>query len=123
MTVIDGATGNPTFIGVEAGPTAIAINSVTNTIYVANSGGPGLVSIINGKTNQSTYVNAGKGPRSLAVNPVTNKVYVANFDGNTVTAIDGGTNATTTIPVGETPTFRSGGYRNQQDLRHQFLEQ
>jgi YVTN family beta-propeller protein len=37
------------------------------------------------------------------VNPVTNKIYVANQFANTVTAIDGATNVTTSVAVGEVP--------------------
>ncbi len=39
----------------------------------------------------------------MAVNSVTNKIYVANEFGNTVTVIDGATNNTTTVSVGQDP--------------------
>ena len=39
----------------------------------------------------------------VAVNPITNRIYVANEFSNTVTAIDGATNAMTAIPVGTRP--------------------
>ena len=39
------------------------------------------------------------------MNPVTNKIYVAN-SGGTVTVIDGATNSTTTVTVGEVPVGR-----------------
>ena len=44
-------------------------------------------------------VPVGTTPFSLAVNPVTNKIYVANAGSNTVTVIDGATNAAITLPV------------------------
>src|ERR1700730_8343972 len=48
-------------------------------------------------------VAAGSQPQAVAVNPVTNKIYVANFKGNSVTVIDGATNATVTVTVGSQP--------------------
>lgn len=48
-------------------------------------------------------ISVGQDPVAIAVNPVTNKIYVANNADNTVTTIDGATNATTTIPVCTAP--------------------
>jgi DNA-binding beta-propeller fold protein YncE len=36
VTVIDGATNNTTTVAVGSYPQAVAVNSVTNQIYVAN---------------------------------------------------------------------------------------
>jgi YVTN family beta-propeller protein len=48
-------------------------------------------------------VGVGAVPRFAAVNPVTNKTYVVNSNSNTVTVIDGATNATTTVNTGNSP--------------------
>jgi DNA-binding beta-propeller fold protein YncE len=56
-------------------PDAIAVNSVTNKVHVANSGGT--VTVIDGATNATTTV-AVSSPVAIAVDSVTNKVYVAN---------------------------------------------
>jgi YVTN family beta-propeller protein len=48
-------------------------------------------------------VGAGTNPDAVAVNPVTNKIYVANYSNNSVTVIEGATNATTTVGVGSSP--------------------
>jgi YVTN family beta-propeller protein len=45
----------------------------------------------------------GDAPQATAVNPVTNKIYVANQLGNSVTVIDGATNATIPVTVGTNP--------------------
>ena len=103
---------------VGANPTAIAVNSSTNKIYVADcippSGGiggrgtPGTVTVIDGATNTTTTVPAGICPTAVAVNSVTNKIYVANFgfssvtcgscfDYGSITVIDGAANAGVTI--------------------------
>ena len=49
--------------------------------------------------------SVGKDPESIAVNPATNRVYVANSGSNSVTVIDGATNAVvgSPIPVGVGP--------------------
>jgi YVTN family beta-propeller protein len=49
-------------------------------------------------------VTVGAGPEAIAVNPATNRIYVANATDNTVTVIDGATNATTTVPTGTAPS-------------------
>ncbi len=111
VTVIDGATNMTATVPVGNGPFSLALNSVTNKIYVVNrncttapvSCGSGSVTVIDGATNSTTTVPAGLEPLSLTVNPVTNKIYVANFRSNTVMVIDGVTNATTTVPVGPGP--------------------
>ncbi len=83
-------------------PSAIAVNSVTNQIYVA-SDMDNVVTVINGATNTTTTVPVGRYPHDIAVNSVTNKIYVPNVRDNTVTVIDGVTLATSTVPVGSAP--------------------
>ena len=105
--MIDGATNSTTAtVGAGSHPRAVAVNPVTNQIYVANCGsecggsGNGNVTVIDGATNSTTTVTDPNAtyPSAVAVNPVTNKIYVANcsYSGN-VTVIDGATNATTTV--------------------------
>ncbi len=55
----------------------MAVNPVTNKIYVVNNYSDS-VTVIDGATNSTATVSAGRGPYAVAVNPVTNKVYVAN---------------------------------------------
>jgi YVTN family beta-propeller protein len=55
-------------------------------------------------------VQVGNASSYIVANPATNKVYVTNFGtsgafGNTVTVIDGATDATTTVTVGSRPEF------------------
>lgn len=83
-------------------PIGVAVNLVTNKIYVANYLSDN-VTVIDGATNTTTTVAAGTGPVAAAVNPVTNKIYVANQDSDNVTVIDAATNATATVPVGTYP--------------------
>jgi YVTN family beta-propeller protein len=80
------------------GPRSVAVNPVTNKIYVPNYGSNN-VTVIDGATNSTTTVtdpNA-NAPLAVVVNPVTNKIYVVNFGSNNVTVIDGATNSTTTV--------------------------
>jgi len=64
-------------------------------------------------------VHVGSYPQALVVDPVRNKIYVANNFGHSVTMIDGATNATSTIQVGQGPGHCSERC-NQQDLYGQF---
>jgi hypothetical protein len=87
----------------------LALNPITNKIYVTNVGRGSLlgtsVTVINGATNETTQIATGRNPTGVAVNPVTNKIYVEHLIGESgsVTAIDGVTNATTDVSVGFDP--------------------
>ena len=108
VSVVDGKTHAITTVPSGPSPVAVAVDEVTNKIYVANQGGlyggeislgNGNITVIDGVTNTTTTVvdpNA-KFPCSLAVNPSTNKVYVRNWGSSNVTVIDGITNSTATV--------------------------
>jgi YVTN family beta-propeller protein len=85
-------------------PAAVAVNPVTDKVYVANANSNS-VTVIDGATNAvASTVPVGTNPAAVAVNPVTDEVYVANFGSNTVTVIDGATNAVaSTVAVGTNP--------------------
>ena len=85
-----------------ADPYAIAVNPVTNMIYVASIT-KNIVTVINGATNQTAIVSVGASPVAIDIDTSTNKVFVANQQGSSVTEIDGATNATTTIALHGTP--------------------
>ena len=102
VTVIDGASNATTTVSVGNSPIAVALNPVTNKIYVADYYSAN-VTVIDGATNSTTTVSTGTLPRAVAVNPVTNKIYVANYSSNTVTVIDGATNSTTTVSADGNP--------------------
>ena len=99
MGVID--ANNLAFTPISAAvskPTAVAVNPVTNKVYVAFDG---QVVVIDGATNALSFIAsgvAGSGPVSIGVNVITNKIYVPNANG-TMTVIDGDTNATTTVAI------------------------
>jgi DNA-binding beta-propeller fold protein YncE len=122
VTVIDGATNNTVSVNVGFAPVAVAVNAMTNKIYVANTCGndascnthTGTVTVIDGATLATQNVTVGSSPQGVAVNSVTNKIYVVNGCGNdascqtlsgTVTVIDGPTLATTTVVVGISPSI------------------
>ena len=103
--LISGATNTViSTVTVGNGPMAVAVNSVTNQVYVANESGSN-VTVIDGATNtMTTAVTVGNAPDAVAVNPVTNQVYVANQLSDNVTVINGATNTVTTaVTVGSFP--------------------
>ena len=65
---------------------AIAVNQVSNKIYVVNNS-DNTVTMIDGSTNTIAKVNTGNFPLAVAVNPVANKAYVVNGSDNSVTEI------------------------------------
>ena len=102
ITVIDGATNSTTTVTVGNAPSGVAVNPITNKVYVANQN-DATVSVIDGATNNATSVATGNLPQSVAVNPVTGQVFVANGSDNTVAVIQGPANATTLVSVGTKP--------------------
>lgn len=93
-----------TTVNVGSGPVAIAVNTTTNMIYVANSAANTLT-VINGSTNTVvTTITVGTQPRAVLVNPSTNKIYVANALDDTIQVINGATNTTiATLVSGDEP--------------------
>ncbi|MFK0039633.1 FG-GAP-like repeat-containing protein [Paenarthrobacter sp. NPDC090517] len=79
-------------------PSNLAVNPVTNKIYVPNKDSQ-TVSVIDGATNQPKVLITRPNPETAVVNSKTNKIYVGHSDGY-VTVIDGATNAFTTIQTG-----------------------
>jgi len=102
-----GESGGTVMANVSTGddPSAIAVNPVTNKVYIANctytfmSCSTKTVTVIDGATNETTQLSVGVYPYAVAVNPVTNKVYAAG-GGINVAVIDGYTNEMTTVAAG-----------------------
>ncbi len=101
VTVIEGESLATTSVTVGQYPVDVAINAVTNKIYVACE--IGTVTVIDGATNETTDVAAGKEPFAVAVNPVANEIYAVNGQSNNVTVIDGRDLSTITVGVGNDP--------------------
>jgi YVTN family beta-propeller protein len=92
-----GATGlhaSGAAISVGLGPVAVAVNPVTNKVYVAPSGSS-TVTVIHGATHTTATVNVGGQSTAIAVNPATNKVYVVTPSLATLAVIDGATDRVT----------------------------
>ena len=85
-------------------PVALAVNSSTGRIYVANAESDN-VSVIDGAAGTViATIPVGSTPRGIAVDAVANRVYVANSGSNEVTVIDGeGNEVVTTVAVGKEP--------------------
>jgi YVTN family beta-propeller protein len=75
---------------VGANPVAVAVNPVTNKVYVANSDSD-TVTVVNAETGATATIAVGDRPFWVAVNVDSNTVYVANRNSSNVTIIDGAT--------------------------------
>src|SRR5438445_4013691 len=87
LTLLDGSTNSVVAKPLNDSITSVAVNPVTNKIYVAD-GTLGQIVVIDGSTN--TIIN--KIPESvsyMAVNPDTNKIYAVLY--SSVSVIDGAT--------------------------------
>ena len=74
-------TTNKLITNIEIGitPVALAINPVTNIIYVANYG-DNSISVIDGQTNKViARYSLGFTPVALAINPVTSRIFIADY--------------------------------------------
>jgi DNA-binding beta-propeller fold protein YncE len=127
ISVIDTATCNsrstqgcatiPPTIKVGNAPTAIAVDPVTDTVYVVDSGNgttAGDVSVVDGATcnaltrRECTQVprtiRVGPSPQSIALDPSTDSAYVTNFGDDTLSVFDTAKcNATVGTGCGQTP--------------------
>ena len=82
-------------------PYAVALDSVSNRIYVThNSYG---VTQIDGVHDTTADILTGNAPRSLCINDSLGTVYVANWFDGTVTSISESTKIPTSITVGSGP--------------------
>ena len=91
--------GAQTAIAAGTDPVAVAVDAVTNRIYVANEFSDN-VTVIDGATNATKTVAVGKRPQYVAVNSKTNKVYVNTGTDASLWIIDGATLATKMLPIG-----------------------
>lgn len=104
LTIPVNATAVVATIHVGGRPSGVAVNPVTNRIYVVNELDNNLY-VIEGATNTVIAVIAVGGlPVDVAVNPVTNRIFVANESDDTVSVIDGVNNTViTSISVDSAP--------------------
>jgi YVTN family beta-propeller protein len=112
-TVTSGCGQDPPTIAVGNGPLGIAVNQITHTLYVANTGGS-TVSVINTATCNAT-VTSGCGqapptmateglPLGVALDQASDTIYVDSVVGSSTDVFDGATcNARVTSGCGQTP--------------------
>jgi DNA-binding beta-propeller fold protein YncE len=110
LSMIDGAYNpsndhpTPVKAGMWSKPFGLAVNPVTNKVFVITEDSRGPIAVFDANTLGTTFLLAGTArvPKAVAVNPVTNKAY-ALFS-NELVVIDGGTLATTSLPVADAGT-------------------
>jgi YVTN family beta-propeller protein len=106
LIAVDGATDRlPQLALIGGGPLALAVNSLTNRIYVTDNAANGHVVVVDGGTNNRVdSFFTGNTPGAVAINPVTNRVYVVNYRDGNVAVVDGATKTTSTINAGSNPS-------------------
>jgi len=93
VLVLNGATNTlVATLSVGDTPGPIAVNPLTNKIYVTTLGS---LTVIDGATNAVTTVKIPSAAAGIVVNTATNKIYLAT---NPTCVVDGSTNAVTTWP-------------------------
>src|ERR1035437_3513750 len=94
-------------ISLGAPPQSLAVDPVTNKIYVTAN--PNSVYVADAATYAVVTIlttvgnSLGSGPNGIAVNTQTHKVYVADYGSNTVSVIDGLTYSVHSVTVGSGP--------------------
>jgi YVTN family beta-propeller protein len=85
-------------------PCAVAINTRTNMVYVANYGSNSVTVIDGAQGKAVATVPVGDRPEAIAVDATNNLIYVANTHGNSVSVLDGGSNhVLVTLAAGKNP--------------------
>jgi YVTN family beta-propeller protein len=79
----------------------VAVNPVTNKVYVANESA-NTVTVIDQSNNTTATIPVGNRPQFIVVNPLTNRIFVNNGADASLTVIDGGTDTVVApaFPVG-----------------------
>jgi DNA-binding beta-propeller fold protein YncE len=114
-----GCSQTPPTVSVGSGPGLVAVNVVTDTVYVGNLFG-NTVSVINGAecNAMNTFgcgrapatVQVGSGPGIPGIDPSTNTIYVPNSNDGTVSVITGATcDARDTSGCSQTPPTVAAG--------------
>jgi DNA-binding beta-propeller fold protein YncE len=88
----------PTSIGVQGGPSGVAINQANHVALVANSS-TNTVSVVNLTTNTTSFTsNPISFPQGVAFDPITGKFLITSLASNQVIVFDPNTGSTTTPP-------------------------
>jgi YVTN family beta-propeller protein len=110
--VVSGCTATPTTIPVGTDPTALAIDPLTATVYVANSGGAGTVSVIS-ETSMSVVgtVTLGGSPGGVAIDAAAsdNRIFVTNSATDNVSVILGASCDAAVPTCTATPAAQAAG--------------
>lgn len=91
-------------IGVATNPVAIAVNPVTNKVYVADAANDS-VTLLDGSSLGMASIPVGDNPRWIGINVETNRIYVSNLVGPTFTSV---INGATDMVVYQAPSGGGG---------------
>ncbi|MGP0222172.1 FG-GAP-like repeat-containing protein [Paenarthrobacter sp. NCHU4564] len=87
-------------VNAGSGAAGVAVNPLTNTVYVATRTG---VTVVDGKTHATRTVALGGAPAAIAVNAASNRIYASMTGSGTVAVLNGATLSVTKVAVGPEP--------------------
>ena len=116
VAVLAPGSTTPTFIHTGGIPCALAVNTQTNTIYVADYASNNIAVIDGSNSKVVVKIPVGNRPQAVAVDSEHNRVYVANTFAHTISVLDGNTNK-----VVSTPTVSAAPYALAVDSARQKL--
>ena len=104
IVAVDGVSDSPEILPAGDIPCAVAVDSASNVLYVANYRGDSVTVLDGAKRRVIATVPVGKHPEAVAIDPVRHLVFVANSSDASITVIDAKTNGVLlTLPGGKAP--------------------
>lgn len=102
VAVLDARTDAVSLIKGIGGASAIAVNPITDRIYVPNTATNSAL-VISGGLDQTSSIGIGKQPGAAAINPVNGDLLIANSGGNSVTVLNSSDQIVSSIPISGSP--------------------
>ena len=101
---IDGESGATETLPAGDLPCAVAVDSASNVLYVANYRGNSVTVLEGARRRVIATVPVGKHPEAVATDPLRHLAFVANCGEGSITVIDAKTNGVLlTLPGGNSP--------------------
>lgn len=98
LAIVDETSGSVTNIPTGSTPCAVALNPVTDRIYVVNHEEDTVTVVAAKEGKVLATVKVGEKPQGIAIDAKANRIYVSNVHGDSISVIDGAQNTVTNTP-------------------------